>query len=79
MNLIAVGNPGKCRVCGCSELKPCLFRTQPGHPVMACSWIDEQRTLCSNPRCVALIPLEELMRLARLPLEEIQAILEAQQ
>lgn len=61
--IIAAGDPGKCRVCGCSELKPCLFQFRPGEPLMACSWIDAGRTLCSNLQCIAQVPLDELMEL----------------
>jgi hypothetical protein len=68
--LIGAGNPGKCRICGCSELRPCLFKIEPGHPLVACAWIDEERTLCSNPRCVAEIPLRELMAIAQIVMQE---------
>lgn len=48
--------PGQCRVCGCTERKPCAinFVDQDGEAAaVACIWIDTARTLCSNPTCVA--------------------------
>jgi hypothetical protein len=48
-------HPGVCRVCGCTDTDPCeLNETQ------ACWWIDEAHTLCSNPRCVAVVPLSQI-------------------
>lgn len=61
--LVGIGDPGKCRVCGCSELKPCLFQLAQGQPLVACSWIDPGKTLCSNFRCIAHVPLAELIRM----------------
>jgi hypothetical protein len=61
--IFAPGDPGKCRVCGCSELRPCLYQEQQGEPLIACSWIDLERTLCSNFRCIAVIPFDELVRM----------------
>ena len=44
-------------MCGCTEQRACVDpRTGD-----TCSWLDAARTLCSNVRCVALVPLEELM------------------
>lgn len=62
--IIAPTAPGKCRVCGCSSVKPCLFQIAAGEPLIACSWIDFDHTLCSNFRCIAVIPLDELLELA---------------
>jgi hypothetical protein len=62
--IIAPGAPGKCRVCGCSQLKPCLLQIAPGEPLIACAWIDFDHTLCSNFRCIGTIPLDELLELA---------------
>lgn len=60
---------GICRVCGCSESAPCVlpseFDDDPERP-LTCAWIDPARTLCSNPRCMAVIPLEELLEIAGL-------------
>jgi hypothetical protein len=50
----------KCRVCGCTELRPCLFSVGQGNPLMPCSWLDLDHTLCTNPRCVGAVPLAEL-------------------
>jgi len=36
-----------CRHCGCTENNPC--RVYPGEP---CNWMDNTRTVCSNPSCV---------------------------
>ena len=48
----------KCRVCGCTELNPCI--TDAGEP---CAWLDFDHTLCSNPQCVARIPLDALLEM----------------
>ena len=48
---------GICRVCGCTENSPCVM----GSDFETCAWIDEQQTLCSNPRCVAKVQLAELL------------------
>ena len=50
---------GVCRVCGCTERRPC-FLTIVGE-AMPCWWIDPRETLCSNFKCIALIPLDELI------------------
>jgi hypothetical protein len=52
---------GKCRVCGCSELNPCLTYDRPGHPLIPCAWVDPRRTLCSSLLCIASVPLAELL------------------
>jgi hypothetical protein len=49
--------PGSCRVCGCTEECACILGDG-----LACWWIDELHTLCSAPRCLAVIPLAELER-----------------
>jgi len=59
----AIAISGKCRVCGCTELHPCLAQIAPGQPLVACSWIDFDHTLCSNLRCIARIPLHELLEM----------------
>ena len=54
--------PGVCRVCGCSELDPCVIPVLEGaarlrrRGLQTCSWFDAQRTLCTNPQCIALSP-----------------------
>lgn len=53
-----VVEPEKCQVCGCTELKPCVL--DAGEP---CAWVDFDHSLCSNPRCIAVIPLEELLEM----------------
>lgn len=57
---------GKCRVCGCTELNPCLSAGGDGNPVEACAWIDFDHTLCSNLRCIALTSLEDILEMALL-------------
>ena len=47
--------PGVCRVCGCTDVSPCQLNETHG-----CWWIDEAHTLCSNPRCLAVIPLWQI-------------------
>lgn len=61
--IIAPASPGKCRVCSCSQLKPCLIQIAQGEPLAACSWIDFDHTLCSNFRCIGAIPLDELLEM----------------
>jgi len=53
---------GKCRVCGCTEFAPCQLET--GHP---CAWLDSDCTLCTNLRCVAALPIEDLLELVYMP------------
>lgn len=40
-------NPGTCRICKCDENHACVLRGG-----IACSWHDEQQTLCNNPDCL---------------------------
>lgn len=57
---------GTCRVCGCTDLSPCII---PGDQLgldpsirSRCAWLDgPRRTLCSNLRCIAVTPLDELI------------------
>lgn len=68
----AVIIPGVCRVCRCEEFSPCLYTAlAPGEHdnelvevEVRCQWIDAGQTLCSNPRCVGVIPLPELLEIA---------------
>lgn len=57
--------PGVCRVCGCTENRACIIQWGPGESldtVKACWWIDAKKTLCSNPACLAKVPLEQIER-----------------
>jgi hypothetical protein len=54
---------GRCYVCGCTELNPCLFGGGDGNPLATCAWVDLDHTLCSNVRCVAVMPLAKLLGL----------------
>lgn len=54
---------GQCRVCGCTERKPCAleFVDEDGEAAaVACTWVNAARTLCSNPNCLAEVPPETL-------------------
>jgi hypothetical protein len=46
---------GTCRICGCRDDQVCELESGD-----ACFWLDRENTLCSNPRCIALVPLAEL-------------------
>ncbi len=39
--------PGVCRICKCDEQHACVLRGG-----IACSWHDEEHTLCNNPDCL---------------------------
>lgn len=56
--------PGeRCRVCGCTYDRPCFIANEQiegDGRLLTCSWVDAAHTLCSNPKCVAEIPLAEL-------------------
>lgn len=68
-----------CRVCGCTEEKPCIFSDDPypgsAHDAfnlggddggdLTCAWMDIDRTLCTNPRCIALTPLAVLIEMSQ--------------
>lgn len=43
---------GRCRYCFCSDDRACLLSNIGGEE-QGCSWIDESRTVCSRPSCVA--------------------------
>lgn len=62
--MTAVVEAGKCRVCGCTDINPCLSDGGDGKPLEACAWLDFDHTLCSNLRCVAVVPLAELLEMA---------------
>jgi hypothetical protein len=55
--------PGTCRICGCTDLKPCRMLPDPERPIagqnlMNCAWVDKSRTLCTNPACLRKAGLE---------------------
>ena len=52
---------GVCRVCGCTDVLPCEVEVNDVNPSGVCQWMDEAHTLCSNPRCVADVPLQILL------------------
>lgn len=52
---------GVCRVCGCTDVLPCVVEVNDFHPEGLCAWLDEAHTLCSNPRCVAEVPVGALL------------------
>ena len=64
----AIARPGICRVCGCTADRPCVGRSVNPETSeieeVTCSWFDVDRTLCTNPRCIAQVPVEELEALA---------------
>ena len=48
--------PGRCRICGCTEERPCIDpETQ-----MPCGWLDREHTLCDNINCIARVPMSEI-------------------
>lgn len=51
----------KCRVCGCTETHPCVIRFEDEDHQETCAWLDFDHTLCTNPLCVARVPLAELL------------------
>jgi hypothetical protein len=51
---------GICRVCGCTEEKPCILEDR------TCWWVDKAHTLCSNPECIGLVPLSQLTEMVLL-------------
>lgn len=66
---------GRCRVCGCTENRACIVQWGPGESldtVKACWWIDARKTLCSNPKCLAQIPLEEIEREILMEVEAVR-------
>jgi hypothetical protein len=48
--------PGTCRICGCTEDKPCI----DGENGLPCCWVDAGRTLCDNLQCIARVSIAEL-------------------
>jgi len=52
---------GRCRVCGCTDETPCCVAIEEVGTA-PCWWIDARKTLCSNPECLAVVPLEQIER-----------------
>lgn len=44
--------PGTCRICGCTEARACIAIPVREGVFSPCWWVDETRTLCSNPVCL---------------------------
>jgi hypothetical protein len=57
------GGAGVCRSCGHGDAAACFIHDFQGRPIR-CWWIDAGHTLCSNPACLAPVPLDELIRLS---------------
>ncbi len=56
---------GVCRVCGCREEYPCtiVLGEENGEELTgSCWWVNSARTLCSNPNCLAVVPLDQIER-----------------
>lgn len=53
----------RCRICGCTNELPCIWNDIGGDQNI-CDWFDIDHTLCTNPRCIAQIPLDELLQIA---------------
>lgn len=45
---------GICRICGCTEAVPCQIVIAIGDEaiVIPCSWLDDDRDLCTNRKCI---------------------------
>lgn len=56
---------GECRICKCTEMKPCVLTVDETGEIFNCAWYDANRTLCDNMRCVASVPLRELEAMER--------------
>lgn len=65
---------GKCRICGCTQETPCIFPDDPypelrdafnvaAEGELTCAWMDFDKTLCTNLRCIALTPLAILIEM----------------
>lgn len=52
---------GTCQICGCTDVMPCAVEVNRVNPDGVCSWMDEAHTLCSNPMCVAEVPMQTLL------------------
>lgn len=63
MATAAILEAGKCRVCGCTDFDPCIYPVGGTEIEARCAWMEPDRTLCSNPACVAVIPLDELVEM----------------
>lgn len=49
---------GKCRICGCTVLNPCLDDNG-----IACAWMDREQTLCDNLECIGRVSIGELLEM----------------
>ncbi len=59
--MLEILQPERCRVCGCTMLNACQIAV--AGQMLSCAWYDTGHTLCTNPLCVAKIPLAELERM----------------
>jgi hypothetical protein len=57
----------RCRVCGCTQVRPCMTGGGDGSPVEFCAWLDADHTLCSNIRCIAQVSLADLEAMVKIP------------
>jgi len=60
-----ITSSGKCRVCGCTDLNPCLSDGGDGNPLETCAWVNAERNLCSALHCIAVTPLADLLDIQR--------------
>ncbi len=66
--------PGQCRVCGCTELNPCVLQNDRGE-MIACKWFDLNHSLCTNLACIAKTDMNVLMRMFDLVMQESQRLI----
>lgn len=52
LDLPALGQPGRCRICGCVDQLACT-ESKDGEWFGPCAWADETLTICDNPDCLA--------------------------
>jgi len=56
--LVPAPQPGRCRICGCTETDPCGIQRDVKTPdgissrYAWCAWADQTKTLCTNARCL---------------------------
>lgn len=43
---------GTCRFCGCTEKRACGIYLPHDFDTVTCTWVDPQRTVCSNIKCI---------------------------
>jgi hypothetical protein len=51
---------GQCRICSCTETSACELDSG------TCWWVDRGHTLCSNPECLAQLPVGSLESICQL-------------